>query len=267
MELRKIFVNAGKVISSSGSVHFTQTLYSLIAAEVPFNSIHISEWCVDQSASKIISLNCLGKYSPDIVLPQINDISMACAIPSSDATVRKIIHMDDALLIHNKVMRHAVQTNGSFRHETIQLSQCNLVSRKTNRRYLISLCRAHECTDFSLTELCSLKNLSELLLPIVENHAHTMQAAYHEDETKINAPLPSGNTLLRSRFFDRIRQSGVHLSHREIEVCSALLTGHTVPEVANELSLKCSTIETYIKRAAVKLGVNGRHGLTKWVIE
>ena len=37
--------------------------------------------------------------------------------------------------------------------------------------------------------------------------------------------------------------------------------------VAEELGVKESTVETYIKRAAVKLGISGRHGLTKWMID
>jgi LuxR family transcriptional regulator, activator of tox operons len=105
--------------------------------------------------------------------------------------------------------------------------------------------------------LCLLQDLTTVLWPIVERHALTLT----------DARSASGTTLLRSRFFDRIRERGICLSPRELQVCSALLTGRTVPELAGELVLKCSTVETYVKRATIKLGVNGRHGLTKWAIE
>jgi DNA-binding NarL/FixJ family response regulator len=41
--------------------------------------------------------------------------------------------------------------------------------------------------------------------------------------------------------------------------------GHTVAQIASQLSVGSSTIETYTKRAAIKLGVSCRHGLTRWM--
>jgi DNA-binding NarL/FixJ family response regulator len=70
---------------------------------------------------------------------------------------------------------------------------------------------------------------------------------------------------LREIFIQRVERSGVTLSLRERDVCLALLMGHTVAEIASKLSVRSSTVETYTKRAAVKLGVSGRHGLTRWV--
>jgi LuxR family transcriptional regulator, activator of tox operons len=32
-------------------------------------------------------------------------------------------------------------------------------------------------------------------------------------------------------------------------------------------ALRESTVETYLKRAAVKLGFSGRHGLTRWMLD
>ena len=105
-----------------------------------------------------------------------------------------------------------------------------------------------------------------MVLPFVERHALTLSADHEQREGRMGDPLPSGGELLSKRFFARIRERGICLSPREIEVCSAVLTGRTVPELAIALVLKRSTVETYIRRATIKLGVNGRHGLTKWVI-
>ena len=44
-----------------------------------------------------------------------------------------------------------------------------------------------------------------------------------------------------------------------------LMTGGTVPQMAEKLRVKNSSIETYLKRATAKLGVSGRHGLAKWM--
>jgi len=70
---------------------------------------------------------------------------------------------------------------------------------------------------------------------------------------------------LRHSFGERLVQEAVRLSTREQEVCLGLLTGGTVPEMAQRLNVKNSSIETYLKRATAKLGVSGRHGLTKWM--
>lgn len=66
-------------------------------------------------------------------------------------------------------------------------------------------------------------------------------------------------------FDERLAISDIALSAREKEVCLGLLTGGTVPQMAEQLRVKNSSIETYLKRATAKLGVSGRHGLAKWM--
>ncbi len=57
---------------------------------------------------------------------------------------------------------------------------------------------------------------------------------------------------LRQRFLGRLEASALSLSSRETEVCVGLLAGLTVPQLAERLDLKVSTVESYFKRAAVK---------------
>ncbi|MNO00782.1 Bacterial regulatory protein, luxR family [compost metagenome] len=59
-------------------------------------------------------------------------------------------------------------------------------------------------------------------------------------------------------------QLGLSLSNRETEVCVGLLAGRTAPELAEQLALKVNTVESYLKRAAIKLGISGRHSLMRW---
>jgi DNA-binding CsgD family transcriptional regulator len=44
-----------------------------------------------------------------------------------------------------------------------------------------------------------------------------------------------------------------------------LLAGRTAPELAEQLALKVNTIESYLKRAAIKMGISGRHSLMRWM--
>ena len=70
---------------------------------------------------------------------------------------------------------------------------------------------------------------------------------------------------LRQVFTERLEHDAIRLSTREQEVCIGLLTGGTVPQMAQRLNVKNSSIETYLKRATAKLGVSGRHGLARWM--
>ncbi len=49
-------------------------------------------------------------------------------------------------------------------------------------------------------------------------------------------------------------------------MCLGLLTGGNRAAVGGNFSVKNSSIETYLKRAAAKLGVSGRHGSAKWMV-
>jgi DNA-binding CsgD family transcriptional regulator len=55
------------------------------------------------------------------------------------------------------------------------------------------------------------------------------------------------------------------LSSRETEVCVGLLAGRTAPELAEQLNLRVNTVESYLKRAAIKMGIGGRRSLIRWM--
>lgn len=239
MDLRKFLASTGKVIASSGTADFPSLVHGLLSTAVEFNHMDMAEWHVDDSLGRILSVNSLG-----------TDTNCEATLPSAP-TIRKIIHLQGTRLLHDKAPLD------SDRNAPTRPWQCHLVSRRTDRRYLISLGRRANRSDFSREELGLLADLSEVVLPVMEQHALT---------TSGEPQSSSGNALLRVRFSERIREHGIDLSPREMQVCSSLLMGRTIPALAAELRLKCSTVETYVKRAAIKLGVNGRHGLTRWAI-
>ena len=238
MDLRKFLTSTGRVIASSGTADFPTFAHGLLAAAVEFDRMAMVEWQVDDSLGRILAINSLGPCTQS-----------ETTLPSAP-TVQKIIHMQGPRLLRDKG-----PWRGS-RNAATPPWQYYLVSRRADRRYLVSLCRCLNRGDFSRKELDLLADLSEVLLPVVEQHALTTSGDARA----------SGNALLHLRFSERIREHGIDLSPREMQVCSSVLMGRTIPELAAELRLKCSTVETYVKRAAIKLGVNGRHGLTRWAI-
>ncbi|MDQ0740740.1 helix-turn-helix transcriptional regulator [Pseudomonas sp. W4I3] len=142
-------------------------------------------------------------------------------------------------------------------------AQLHLTRRKDDVRYVLSVYRSHDSENFSAQERSMLQDFSTLLLPMVEKHISAIQPSPAGD-TPLE-PQHQGIETLRRRIQERLVQSGLTLSNRELEVCVGLLAGRTAPELAEQLALKVNTIESYLKRAAIKLGISGRHSLLRWM--
>jgi DNA-binding CsgD family transcriptional regulator len=145
--------------------------------------------------------------------------------------------------------------------ETQAAAQLHLTRRKNDVSYVLSVYRSNPCESFSQQERIILQDFSSLLLPMVEKHISALQPSGPESEV----PQQQGIDTLRRRFEERLAQSGLALSSRELEVCVGLLAGRTAPELAEQLALKVNTIESYLKRAAIKMGISGRHSLMRWM--
>ncbi|MBP0942816.1 helix-turn-helix transcriptional regulator [Pseudomonas alliivorans] len=122
----------------------------------------------------------------------------------------------------------------------------------------ITAFRGRPSSDFSMTERRRLEDISPLLFSILEKHVDALQLATLDAESR----KPEG---LEDRFHERLRETGLVLSERELQVCVGLLTGQTAMEQAERLALKVSTVSSYQRRAAVKLGISGRNSLMRWM--
>src|SRR5476649_2000614 len=142
-------------------------------------------------------------------------------------------------------------------------AQLHLTGHKDDYSYVISVYRSNPSCDFSEQERITLQDLSPLLLTMVEKHISALQGRTDREDNPSAAPTPEsqGMETLRLRFADRLSQSGLSLSNREMEVCVGLLAGRTAPELAEQSNLKVNTVESYLKRAAIKMGISGRHSL------
>nr|WP_158447291.1 helix-turn-helix transcriptional regulator [Paraburkholderia sp. BL8N3] len=154
--------------------------------------------------------------------------------------------------------------------------RCLVLMRRQHAHFIIYLKRGVEREDFAANELALLEELSLALLPLVEQHAsmrppaHSGEPLLLEPSVPDEAPPPTPDNsvdTLSQRFRERLEQQNITLSSREEQVCILILSGHTLPSVCEELKLRASTVETYLKRARIKLGLSGRHGLARWMIE
>ncbi|MGY2290384.1 helix-turn-helix transcriptional regulator [Pseudomonas sp. SDO528_S397] len=246
----------GELISSTDQDHFALNMLKLIDKLLPVTALTLSEWTIDESQASLVDIKALGSAgtAADIAPPH------STRHPEEHPLFKEVFEMEDSLLIRmNTRSKKAAQPDAH---------QCTLVSRRGNRRCVVTLFRSHSQRDFSLTELSLLKNLSEALLPLIESYAQfSRQNTLKRMGGWMTAPVTNHEqTQIQREFHKRLTLCDITLSTREQEVCLGLLTGGTVPEMAEKLRLKNSSVETYLKRATAKLGVSGRHGLTKWMV-
>ncbi len=271
MEFSRLFAHVGEAISSSGSRRFPRVMYSLISAAVPVDEIRISELAVDATPDGDLAVRSLGAVGAVGAALAKAGPAAACYGPQMPPrSGASCVHVDDTLAGHGPT--HALVHRFVLMQAAIVPPRCaqfHLLTRKRGHYYLISLYRTNTFDDFSSREQTVLKELSHVLFPIVETHVAALDSAPPPAHAAAAAPpaTQSGRERVARRFADRLRQAGVKLSTREIEACTALLAGDTVPAIAVRFALRESTVETYLKRAAVKLGFGGRHGLTRWMLD
>jgi len=239
----QLYLQLGELIASSGADDFAEQMYRLVDAQVPVHRLDLSEWTLDPRQASVSHIKVLGSAGPEHP-PAVDTLR--------HPLLQSIMQMKDPLLIEFKAPLDARDS----------AHQCNLVSRSGDRRWVICFHRLPSQRAFTLSELSQLKSLSDTLLPLVEHHGQLLGQGVGRPGAHVT-DLEAGS--LRQAFAERLAQEAVKLSSREQEVCLGLLTGGTVPEMAQRLNVKNSSIETYLKRATAKLGVSGRHGLAKWM--
>ncbi|MFJ4348942.1 LuxR C-terminal-related transcriptional regulator [Pseudomonas sp. NPDC089401] len=168
-----------------------------------------------------------------------------------DATQIRQVCSNASGLINETVFSSDHPAQGDFSDP----SRLHRIRRNGESRYEIQVLRAGSAYGFSAHERSRLDDISPLLLPMLEKHIDALQPIVER----------SAPESLEARFLERIGQSGLKLSARECQVCLGLLAGHTAPEQAERLKLKVNTVESYLRRAAIKLGISGRHSLMRWM--
>ncbi|CAI8818563.1 LuxR family transcriptional regulator, activator of tox operons [Pseudomonas serboccidentalis] len=234
-----LFPQIGKVIASTGSRHFPRMLHDLIQTQLAVDATHIRQLRVEPVG------HTANRRQADI-------------------------GKDPALLAETLFSEHSAARTAELADlhpASAEASQLHLTRRKDGYRYVISVYRNDQSQRFSAQERSSLEDISPVLLPMVEKHIHALQpvrANAHDQSPNADGTQP-GLDNLRQRFGERLQQLGLSLSNRETEVCVGLLAGRTAPELAEQLQLKVNTVESYLKRAAIKLGISGRHSLMRWM--
>lgn len=265
MNSQTLFSLLGKVIASTGSRNFPRLLHDLVQAKLPVDATRFT-----QIRAKDVGL--IGEEC-NTIGAQIHGIECMNGLVGCEQW--KFLGLsNDLRLIDSQVsasrLNFSFTVNENINNDLAPIifsSQLHLQSKKDKYFYIISLYRT-KLQNFSAQEHIILKDISSLLLPLIEKHINAKNPHALSDNN-INAAdfvHESGEaTSLRQRFEERLVRSGLHLSNREKEVCTGLLAGRTAPELAEALGLKVNTVESYLKRAVIKMGISGRHSLVRWM--
>ncbi|AHG42738.1 LuxR family transcriptional regulator [Pseudomonas syringae CC1557] len=246
------FMELGNLIESVGDAGFASNMHKVIAATVAIDFLDLSEWSLNENERRIVSIQPLGQESAEHKL-------MSPTYSQHEILLNRIIEGEQTLLVHLKPTYSA----GKASSGAPGFYNCNLVAHKSKKLWVISLYREHHQRDFSLSELSFLKNFSEALLPMLEQHAGAMLISCMTNAE--NEAFRQSALQLEHDFNEKLSQSKLRLSMREKEICLGLLMGSSIRALADKLNVKSSSIETYLKRAGAKLGATGRNGLIRWM--
>ncbi|MCJ2374421.1 helix-turn-helix transcriptional regulator [Pseudomonas sp. RGM 3321] len=265
MNMQQLFPHLGKVISGIGSRQFARLLHEMITASLPVDATHVIQG-LTRSTSEAAGAPPIGAFGGNlhqVLNPGIDSRRLEPVLLSptelADTRVDKSIRFESPA--------YNAQKNPGHLHAHASRPQVHL-AYPGKGQYVLSVYRAPSAKAFTSQERAQLKDLSWVVLPIVKQHIATVTPTLVSTtpSSALNS-LKNNDAMegLRQRFLSRLEASELSLSSRETEVCVGLLAGLTVPQLADRLDLKVSTVESYFKRAAIKMSIGGRSALLRWL--
>lgn len=122
--------------------------------------------------------------------------------------------------------------------------------------YSINFYRTHHSGLFASNEIAALKELAPLISSLVLKHV----AVSGMSEVVLAEPP-------QERITRRLRDRAPDLSDRETEICALVLLGHTSESIALKLNLSVNSVQTYRKRAYVKLSIGSQNELFRMCLD
>lgn len=249
MYLYKLFPTLGKLIASTGTPSFPRTLHNLITSGLAVDATHMVD---------------LRFSAPDTSQPRVTSFGVIGSGPTCNESILRTLSLKTPTsLIVNTSDTACRAQEMFFCQRTLrpneQPNHLHLFGKVKGRCVVVSVYRSGNSQGFSPLENAFFKKLFQVLLPVIGNHlmvALPISAAQAQQ---------NGSEALLKRFNKRLKLSGKELSPREFEICFGHLSGETVTELAKKLNLRASTVNSYLKRAAIKLEIGGRHALSRWL--
>lgn len=254
------FETLGPVIERVGTPRFVAALSQFIRRFAAFDSLHVlrltsphcgpgkpqAEWigshvdAAEQDHQRDIMRLYLRRFA------ETDPVMTRVPAPASVEVIQR-----SADSTNDRELREAIFEPRLFREE------CVMLRTVSGAHYSISLSRSRRMPSFSLSEMARIRSLGDVLLPLAALHA---QQVTGPGQSHRHADAPD---LLTAR----LAQIGAALSERERAVCSCLVRGDTYAAIADAMEIRKASVETYARRALVKLGISSRRDLLAWLHE
>ncbi|TCW83087.1 LuxR family transcriptional regulator [Burkholderia sp. SRS-46] len=250
----------GAALHAVGTPGFVGAVTAFVNDSVAADAVHLERWRASTDSASGYLVEWLGsgstRYPADTLRVMDLYYQDYC---HADPLFAPLRGKAGTLLVQRHIDGLA---EGEFRRRIFDepgiAQECVLVHGNAHVQYALGLARTGGQAAFGTDELFHLRQMADLLFPMFELHART-SAARRIASVSAQAASPAG-------FDARLERQDVRLSRREHEICRLLLCGRSVPEAAQQLDVKLSTAESYVKRAFAKLGVRTRRELFDWVL-
>lgn len=126
--------------------------------------------------------------------------------------------------------------------------------------YALSVCRARRLPAFSLKELSIVRHVALIVLPLAVAHRRIVGDRQADADAAAPRAQESGAARRLNDVFGK-------LTSRESEVCARLIRGRKTQDIALELGIQPSSIDTYARRAFAKLGIESRRQLLNLLLD
>jgi DNA-binding CsgD family transcriptional regulator len=242
----------GAIVDAVGTQRFLPVLFEAVGNFVDCDSLHLDYVQTCSTPRSICWIGSFGK-NPELIERTMQLYYRTYA--QSDPTFDQIQCEREVQLMQLSAQRVDTRLRSIFYDVADIHDECVAFYLTHGTEYSMSVCRARRLPPFSLRELSILKHLALIVLPLAAVHKNLV-GEKNSDEHGSGTP---GDTITR--------WLNEKLTPREAHVCSAFIQGMTTPAIAQSMGIKSSTVETFAKRAFVKLQVDSRRQLLALVLK
>ena len=256
MQHRISLNTAGKLVDALGSADFERVLWESLSEAFQTEHVSMGRFALigETAAPPVEFIGAYGCQGREVIQAAWTQYSSHYWHVDP---LRQYMRPDlSDLVVHQQVLRNIPKDFYQACYGQNISEEGVLLSRNGNSVYTLSIFRSVSQPAFSSGDLVSLRSLSSLLTPLLAKHVMFRPPAV----------LASPADKWQQQFERGLFNTGISLSLREKYICQGLLAGHTQPQLASQLDLKLSTVNTYVDRSFCKLGIRTRRDLLDWCI-
>jgi DNA-binding CsgD family transcriptional regulator len=245
------------VAGAIGSPDFVAVVFENLTRIVDCDSIHLDYEDESLLDRRVGWIGSYGTY-PDQIERTMTRYYREFA--QVDTTFDCIRGERDTQLLQLSTLRLNPEIRRAFYDTEDIHDECVVTYRVGELTYALSVCRARRLPPFSLKELSVVRHVALIVLPLAV--AHRRIAGDRPAGAEVHAPrTPESGTA------QRLNDVFEKLTSRESEVCARLIRCRKTQDIAHELGIRPSSIDTYARRAFAKLGIESRRQLLNLLVD